>query len=160
MTTIDWTTSELYEQLALHAVPIVSADQNPSTDESDNACLHLTLAGLDTYAQSWGLPAATWLVLSVIRLLKEILQDYPPTTTHLATIPPDTFIITALEDHQQEIGHRCLTGYQEIYAVLARTHRKPSSPFWHRRAIVQQFPELILDVQSTGTESEDILDPL
>jgi hypothetical protein len=155
---IDWNTSELAEQLARHA--ITTADNSHqlclllNAEAADVARLFLKIVRLDTYAEIYGIGAGVWIVLAVVRMLKEILADYAG-TTQFGCIPPDTFVITTSEDHQQEIGHRCLTGYQEIYDVLMRIHYKPGSPIWHRWAVVQSFPELTLDVETTGTALQD-----
>jgi hypothetical protein len=160
--TIDWQSSELFDQLAAYKIPTASTidqlfaafrDHPTGTDT-----LVLSIDGLESYTESWGVPAGVWLILSVLRMIIEILEDYqtdPELGPKVGCVPPDTFGIIASEDHQQEIGHRCLTGYQEIYAILVRTHRKPSSPIWHRRAATQYFPQLIFEIHSTDSQPID-----
>lgn len=159
---IDWQSSELFEQLTAYNIQTAATvdqlfaildDESVGTDT-----LTLTIDGLEAYAETWGLPAGVWLILSVLRMIIEILEDYQTDsdlTPKFGCVPPDTFGILAPEDHQQEIGHRCVTGYQEIYAVLARTHRKPSSPIWHRRATTQYFPQLIFEIHNTNSQPFD-----
>ena len=156
---IDWQTSELFEQLAAYHIPITTTVDQLFADLADHSTdtdkLTLTIDGLDSYAESWGVPAGVWLILSVLKMIIEILEDYqidPEAAPKVGCVPPATFGILALEDHQQEIGHRCVTGYQEIYTILARTHRKPSSPIWHRRATTQYFPQLIFEIHSTNSQ--------
>ena len=159
---IDWQTSELFEQLAAYKIPTALSIDQLFAPVEDNLVgtdtLTLRIDGLEPYTETWGLPAGVWLILSVLRMIIEILEDYqtdPELALKVGCVPPDTFGILAPEDHQQEIGHRCLTGYQEIYAVLARTHRKPSSPIWHRRATTQYFPQLNFEIHNTDSQPFD-----
>jgi ribosomal protein RSM22 (predicted rRNA methylase) len=91
------------------------------------------------------------LVLAVTKMLCEILEDYRTESQLplLACDPPNHFEIVANLEQEQEISHRILTAYNEIYAVLLRTHRQPSSSVWHRRATIQYFPQLTIETNST-----------
>lgn len=151
---IDWTL--LHEQLTLYQIPVADA---PNTLRGQllqggdgMAYLTLEIVGLGEYAETYGSKAGVWLVLAVVRMVKEILDTYKGQQVGYGCIPPASIGIVTPEEHQQEIGHRCLTAYQDIYNVLARTHRKPSSPIWHRRAISSNFPYLNLEVNATGSE--------
>lgn len=153
---IDW--AVLHEQLELYQIPIAPDADNllaqlePMTEGL--AYLTLEIVGLEEYAQNYGSKAGIWLVLAVVRTVKEILETYTGPTRY-GCVPPSQIAIVAPEEHQQEIGHRCLTAYQDIYHVLARTQRKPSSPIWHRRAITNSFPYLNLEVKPTGSEFDE-----
>jgi hypothetical protein len=142
-----WHNAELDAQLAQQEI-LTAPDRDKLLNVLDvrpdeNVTL-LTLDGIQTYAASWGDRAGVWLVLAVVRMLREILHDFDD--GRFGMVPPTLFVAVSDEAHQQEIGHLALTGYQEIYDVLLRTHRKPSSPFFHRRAITQQFPRLLLEI--------------
>lgn len=147
----------LREQLALYHVE-VAADSAILFDlldtGADKARLTLRIDGLESYATSWGERAATWLLLAVVRMVKEIIADYE-NAAQFGVVLPDTVGIVTLEDYQQEIGHRCVTAYQDIYDVLLHTHQKPSSPIWHRRAVTQFFPQLVLEVEATGSIADE-----
>lgn len=151
---IDWTL--LDEQLALYRIPIATDTSRLfaqlGATEAGMAYLTLEIVGLEAYAEAYGSKAGVWLVLAVIRMVKEILDTYEGQAVAYGCFPPTHIGIVTPEEHQQDIGHRCLTAYQDIYDVLARTHRKPSSPIWHRRAITSSFPYLNLEVNATGSE--------
>ncbi|NDJ85835.1 MAG: hypothetical protein GYB66_08115 [Chloroflexi bacterium] len=116
----------------------------------------MELTGLDTYVQNWGEQAGIWIILAVTRMIAEILEDY--SAAAFGCVPPRTFAVVTSETNQQEIGHRFMTAYQEIYDVVLRTQRKPSSPVWHRRAVTNTFPELSLEVIPTGALASDTPD--
>lgn len=155
-----WDESELGPQLVLQAVPTASSVDAllPLLDsgKDDVSRLQLHLTGLDDYVASWGIRAGVWVVLAVVRLIKTTLANDAPDVAIFGCVPPDTFVILAPEVHQQKIGHHCLNGYQEIYATLLRTHRQPSSPIWHKRAYVQRFPQLELDIDTTATALDEL----
>lgn len=154
---IDWTL--LDEQLALYQIPIATDPSHlfaqVGASEAGTAYLTLEIVGLEAYAEAYGSKAGVWLVLAVIRMVKEILDTYEGQSMTYGCVPPACIGIATPEDYQQEIGHRCLTAYQDIYDVLARTQRKPSSPIWHRRAITSKFPYLNLEVNATGSELKE-----
>jgi hypothetical protein len=146
---IDWNTTELPAQLAKYNLP---PTETLAVFLGDADCTHLkiTVEGLDDYAQSWGSKSGVWLVLAVTKMLSEILEDYRANELPmLACNPPAYFEIAAKLEQEQEISHRILTAYNEIYAVLLRTHRQPSSSVWHRRATMQYFPQLTIETNST-----------
>ncbi|PJF44515.1 MAG: hypothetical protein CUN55_03655 [Phototrophicales bacterium] len=144
-----WDSAILREQLQLQHV--LSADERTillRLFQVDEEAIHLalTLKGLANYAASWGDDAAVWLVLAVLRLIREVSADYPQ--VQFGCVPPAQFLIQTHEEYAQEIAHRCLTAYQELYDILLRTHHKASSPIWHRRAVVKHFPELIVEIDN------------
>lgn len=146
---IDWNTTELPAQLAKYNLSPIEA-LTAFLSDTDSAHLKITLDGLDDYAQSWGAKSGVWLVLAVTKMLCEILEDYRANELPmLACNPPAYFEIVANAEQEQEISHRILTAYNEIYAVLLRTHRQPSSSVWHRRATMQYFPQLTIETDST-----------
>ena len=148
---MDWKQTDLPAQLdaldigITDSVAALAIHLSPAKGEASTTCV---LKDLSEYAQSWGDPAAVWLVLAVTRMIREICADF--SYSRFGIVPPDTFSIVSAEEDQQEIAHQCLTAYQDIYDVLLRTHRKPSSPIWHRRAVTQYFPQLILDIETDG----------
>ncbi len=146
----------LQEQLALHQITIVTDIQQlfeALSVQADVACLSVQIDGLEAYTQSWGDRAGVWLILAVVQMVKEIVSDYDEVS--VGFMMPATLGIIVPEEHQQEIGHRLVTAYQEIYDVLLRTHYKPSSPVWHRRAVTQTFPQLVLEIKATGTTLDE-----
>lgn len=149
----DWYNATLDEQLILQQVttaPSLETLVNTLGVTDDESVTVLMLENIATYAASWGDKAAVWLVLAVVRLVREISTDFPD--TRFGVVGATQFAIASAEEHQQELAHLCLTGYQEIYDVLLRTHPKPSSPFWHRRAVTQHFPQLILDIKNDNSQ--------
>ena len=149
---MDWSQSRIIEELALQNV-ITAANKTAlenvlADDATETATIWLELAHLDAYLNSWGEKAAEWLILAVVRMIQDVLTAFQD--AQFGVVVPHQFAIVCPEDHQQEIAHLCLTAYQEIYNVLLRTHRKPSSPIWHRRAVTQFFPQLILTVDAEG----------
>lgn len=157
-----WHSEALDEQLALQQIivapDLVALDARLDRPPTDTTRLQLSLHNLGEYAASWGDPAAEWLVLAVIKLIREICNDY--LNVRFGCVPPDHFVMVMDEEHYQEIAHRCVTGYQELYDILLRTHRKPSSPIWHRRAVVQHFPQLIVENDDQGDliSNDDMID--
>lgn len=155
---MDWQNDELDTQLSLQQIKTeVTLDallHHLSATEAETVTI-LRLNGISDYANSWGDKAATWLTLAVVRMIREILENF--SGTRFGLVPAHTFAVVCLEEDQQEIAHLSLTGYQEIYDVLLRTHRKPSSPIWHRRAVTQYFPQLTLDI--TNDDSKLDVDP-
>lgn len=151
---IDWNTTELPAQLAKYNLLSIEA-LTAFIGDTDSAHLKITLDGLDDYAQSWGAKSGVWLVLAVTKMLGEILEDYRAESNLpvLACNPPAYFEIVANAEQEQEISHRILTAYNEIYAVLLRTHRQPSSSVWHRRATMQYFPQLSIETDSSEDSS-------
>ncbi len=156
MASLDWNIAGLHDQLARYGIPlkrdVFQLREQLTAELNAAAFLILELIELEAYAQAWGINAGAWLVLAVTRMIKEILEDYRD--AGFGCVPPSIFGIAGAEDDQQEIGHRCITAYQDIYHVLLRTHHQASSPIWHRRAVTQHFPQLILKVNDSGVVSE------
>lgn len=147
-----WDDSELRDQLREQGVIVAGTidalDKQIGMPTNDFTRLQLTLDGLGDYAASWGDSAGVWLGLAVVKMLRDIIADYEDAA--FGCIPPDQFLVIMPEEHFQEIAHQCVTAYQELYDLLLRTHQKPSSPIWHRRAVVQKFPQLIVENDDTG----------
>lgn len=153
---LDWNASELPTQLAKYQLQPIQALAG-FADSNDVSVVKITLEGLATYVQSWGTQSGVWLVLAVVKMLTEIIDNYRAEPSSnlpmIACVPPDYFEIAVPTDQEQEISHRVLTAYNEIYAVLLRTHRQVGSPIWHRRSTIQYFPKLL--VEGSGTEPLD-----
>lgn len=149
---MDWTQSKLDEELALQ--DIITAQESETlrhklkTGQEGRASIAFVLEGLDAYGESWGTKAALWLVMAVVRMIREILADF--SSAQFGMVPPSGYYIVCAEEDQQEITHLCLTAYQDIYNILLSTHRKASSPIWHRRALTQYFPQLRMDIDIQG----------
>jgi hypothetical protein len=156
---IDWATTQLAEQMARHHVLPVEA-LAPLAGRGDVSHLKISLEGLEPYAQSWGVESAIWLALAVLRMLREILDDYrtadEPDLPALACAIPDHFEIVVPGAHAQEIGHRIFTAYNELYAILLRTHRRAGNRLWHRKAVTTYFPQLALEVVKGGEPADHV----
>ncbi len=150
---IDWNATELLAQLEKYALKTIQAVAEVA-DSNEVGIIKVTLQDLAAYVQSWGLKAGVWLVLAVVKMLTEIVDDYRAAASAnlpmIGCTPPDYFEIAVSAEQEQELCHRILTAYNEIYAILLRTHRQSGSPIWHRRSTVQYFPQLV--VEGSGTE--------
>ncbi len=150
---IDWNATELPAQLEKYQLQTIQAIAG-YTDSSEVGIIKVTLHDLTGYVQSWGIKSGVWLVLAVVKMLTEIVEEYRTELSAelpmLASTPPGYFEIAVPSEQEQELCHRILTAYNEIYAVLLRTHRQSGSPIWHRRSTVQYFPQLL--VEGSGIE--------
>ncbi len=150
---IDWNATELPAQLEKYHLKAIQTTLDYA-NSGEVGVIKINLHDLAPYVQSWGLKAGVWLVLAVVKMLTEIADGYRTEPSSalpvIACAPPDYFEIAVPADQEQEMSHRILTAYNEIYAVLLRTHRQSSSPIWHRRSTVQYFPQLM--VEGSGTE--------
>ncbi|KAB2862288.1 MAG: hypothetical protein F9K46_07255 [Anaerolineae bacterium] len=150
---IDWNTTELPAQLAKYPLQPIEA-VTVLVDKAEVGIVKVTLQDLAGYVESWGIKAGVWLVLAVVKMLTEIVEDYRvESSLELPMIgcrPPAYFEIAVPTEQEQELCHRILTAYNEIYAVMLRTQRQSGSPIWHRRSTVQYFPRLV--VEGSGTE--------
>ena len=156
---IDWATTPLAEQLARHQVLPVEALASLA-NRADVSHLKISLEGLEAYAQSWGVESAVWLVLAVLRMLRDILDDYrteaEPDLPALACAIPDRFEIVVADSHEQEVGHRIVTAYHELYAILLRTHRRSGNRLWHQIAMTTYFPQLVFeDIEGGAAVDKD-----
>lgn len=158
---IDWSTTELSAGLAGYNLPSTSDLQGRYTDllaaDVDVSQLFVRLDGLETYVETWDIEAGVWLVVAVVRLVDEILTEYK-TDENLPIYggdPTAEMMILVALDKEQEIVHRLWTAYQELYDILARTQRKAGNRYWHRRATVQNFPQLMIEVEDSDSAEED-----
>lgn len=150
---IDWNATELPAQLAKYPLKPIEA-VSVFGDNAEVGLVKVVLQDLADYVESWGIKAGVWLVLAVVKMMTEIVEDYRADSSlelpMISCTPPAYFEIAVPTEQEQELCHRILTAYNEIYAVMLRTHRQSGSPIWHRRSIVQYFPQLV--VEGSGTE--------
>lgn len=158
--TIDWSETELAAGLANYNLQTTDVMQTQYADlqaqDIDVAQLFVRLDGLETYVETWDLEAGVWLAVAVVRLIEEILVEYK--TEHGLPVyggdPTTELILLVPLAQEQEIVHRLWTAYQELYDILARTQRKAGNRYWHRRATVQNFPQLMIEIEDSDSAEE------
>ena len=157
---IDWAETELTAGIAnynMQTTPDIQAFYAElQAQDVDASQLFVHLDGLETYVETWDLAAGVWLAVAVVRLIDEILSEYQ-TDDKLPVYGGDptaelTLIVPLAQE--QEIVHRLWTAYQELYDILARTQRKAGNRYWHRRATVQNFPQLMIEVEDSDYAEE------
>ena len=161
--TVDWTSTDLADGLAQYS--LLSADDLQKKaaalrqQDIDVAEIYLTLDGLETYVETWEIEDGVWLVMAVVRMVSEILEDYEKADrSDLPLIggdPTQEMVLLVPLAHEQEIAHRLWTAYDELYALLSRTQRKSGEKFWHRRATVENFPQIIIELADANDLQED-----
>ena len=157
---IDWTQTQLAAGLAgysLHMTDDVQTTaQQLKAQEANVSLLFLTLDGLAEYVAAWDIEAGAWLAVAVVRLVDDVLDNYRQSETvpMYGGNPTTELILLVPLEHEQEIVHRLLTGYQELYNILARTQRKAGNRFWHRRASTTYFPQLLIEVEDNEAADE------
>ncbi len=158
---IDWSDTELTAGLASYKLQPLSDLQSRYADlqaaDMDISQLFVRLDGLETYVDTWDIEAGVWLAVAVVRLVDEILTEYT-TEQNLPVYggdPTEELMLLVPLDKEQEIVHRLWTAYQELYDILARTQRKAGNRYWHRRATVENFPQLMIEVEDSDSAEED-----
>ena len=152
---MDWESTNLAEGLASYNLASVKAvDDTAKQTDGDGSVLYLILDGLPLYVETWTVEDGAWLALAVVKMVVDVLEDYPEPQM-VGGNPVEELAIMVPQDHEQEIVHRFLTAYQEIYAVVARMKMKASNRFWHRRAAVDNFPQLLIEVEDSDEAEDD-----
>lgn len=161
---IDWSESELEVGLAAYHLKTVEGLQKQyatlQAADVDVSQLFVSLDGLETYVESWSIDAGVWLVVAVVRLIDEILNEYP-TESEIPAYggnPTAELLLLVPLAAEQEIVHRLWTAYQELYDILARTQRKAGNRYWHRRVTVENFPQLLIEVEDSDSATDELPD--
>lgn len=152
---MDWDSTNLAEGLAPYQLVSVKAVEDAAIPtEGDASVLYLILDGLPLYVETWDIEDGVWLALAVVKMVFDVLEDYPELKM-IGGNPVQELAVMVPLDHEQEIVHRFLTAYQELYAVVARMKMKASNRFWHRRAAVDNFPQLLIEVEDSDEAEDD-----
>lgn len=152
---MDWDNTNLGEGLASYKLASVKTVEDAAgTTNGDGSVLYLILDGLPLYVETWDIKDGAWLALAVVKMVVDVMEDYPQPRL-LGGSPVEELAVMVPQDYEQEIVHRFLTAYQEIYAVVARMKMKASNRFWHRRAAVDNFPQLLIEVQDSDEANND-----
>lgn len=161
--TLDWSATNLAE--GLEAYNLYATDKLKKVlevlqaNDGDVSEVYLILDGLETYADTWKIEDAVWLVVAVVRMVSEILEDYRATSPDglplLGGNPTEEMMLLVPLAMEQTIVHRIWTAYQELYDILSRTQRKSGARVWHRRATTKFFPELRIEIADSETYPTD-----
>lgn len=152
---MDWDSTNLTEGLAAYNLASVKeVEDAAAASDGDGSVLYLILDGLPLYVDSWDIKDGAWLALAVVKMVSDVMEDYPQPQM-LGGNPVNELAVMVPQDHEQEIVHRFMTAYQELYAVVARMKMKASNRFWHRRAAVDNFPQLLIEVQDSDEADDD-----
>jgi hypothetical protein len=161
---MDWHTTELPQQFEKYGVldfeTLDNEHQTHLDQESASVRILIELHNLDDYATCWGIQSGVWFVLAVLKMIHDILEDYA-TSIHprCAAELPNKFKIAISPDDEQEITHRLLTAYHELYDMLVRVHSKTKTRIWNRHAAISYFPHLTLEHLDTHNEDVDYNNP-
>ncbi|MCI0711619.1 MAG: hypothetical protein L0154_15800 [Chloroflexi bacterium] len=152
---MDWDSTNLTKGLTpYHLASVKAVEDAVIPTEDDGSVLYLILDGLPLYVETWDIEDGVWLALAVVKMVVDVLEDYPEPKM-LGGNPVQELAVMVPLDHEQEIVHRFLTAYQELYAVVARMKMKASNRFWHRRAAVDNFPQLLIEVEDSDEAEDD-----
>lgn len=150
---MNWHETELDQELAPYHLSAL-ADLETQVDDQ-NSLLYLRLDDMTAYAETWSVESAVWLALAVVRMVYDILETYQ-TPVKVGGSPVEDLGLLVPTDHEQEIVHRVVTAYQELYSVVARTQMKASNRYWHRKAAVHYFPQLVIEVEDSESFEDDL----
>jgi hypothetical protein len=160
---INWEETELNEQIAHYKFPtfadVDAQFSRHQTKDSTAVRINISIEGLEDYVQSWGTKSGVWLVLAVAKMLQDIVDDYSLVDDILPLIgysSPDRFRLLVIDDHEQEIAHRVMTAYHDIYAVMVRVHGQAKTRIWNRREAVQFFPQLSIEQPDTVSQDAEV----
>ena len=152
---MDWDSTNLTDELAPYKlVSVKTVEDTALATDRNGSILYLILDGLPVYVETWDIDDAVWLALAVVKMVCDVLEDYPE-PKKVGGNPVQELAVMVPLAHEQEIVHRFLTAYQELYAVVARMKMKASNRFWHRRAAVGNFPQLRIEVEDSDEAEDD-----
>jgi hypothetical protein len=152
---VDWDSTHLAEGLIPYNLVSVKAVEDAAIPtDGEGSVLYLILDGLPLYVKTWDIQDGVWLALAVVKMVYDVLEDYPEPKI-VGGNPVQELAVMVPLDHEQEIVHRLLTAYQELYAVVTRMKMKASNRFWHRRAAVDNFPQLLIEVEDSHEAEDD-----
>lgn len=159
--TIEWEKTDLPEQFRRYQVlNFAEFDARfAAFHEGENTPVRLVvkLEGLAAYTQTWGIKSGVWLVMAVLKMLHDILADYHTNAADLPLLAgeiPDRFKVIINGENEQEIAHRLITAYAEIFNILVRVHSQTKTRIWNRQAAIVHFPQLTLEHLDTDNRDE------